>query len=308
MNKKKSIFDFKDIFPKCIKDFNTIEKEKGNNVHNDKFYIVCYLIENELNIKMQGFINFCVYFSNYLERIIPKNVDNREPYCKYFNYLLKDVLYYLSSSSCSGEKKCYQEMIKVYKKKDMNNMNICDTFVKDLEDNVYKVLNYLNSLYNYLEVLKIDSSACESNTSCFRHYNDFLKKCDEMKNDSLNNVMGIIKEQFKYYVRIEREIIPVPKQLQSTPLITARKVIIIMCIITLAITFIPFILYKVNNKLNLHINTTCRTYLEPSLRELKKYWHKKIKQNLKLFNQFENSFEELMDKNSEKTYNTLYYP
>ncbi|GAW84401.1 variable surface protein [Plasmodium gonderi] len=302
-------FDFKDIFPNCIKEYNDIKKVKDQDDFNsDEFFLVCRKIERQLEIKMDNFKLFCVFFSNYLQHINTKGGIEKEPYCKYFNYLIKYLLYNHPGSSCSEERDCYNKMINIFEGDRKNDMNICVPYVNDLEENVYKLLDYLNYLYNYLEKLRTHYITCESNTHCFQNYTDFLRMCKEMNNNSLKVVMNMVKDEYKQYIPIEPETIHITKKLQSSSMISAPKVIIIVCIITLTTTFIPFILFKVNNKLYLYINTSCRLYIEKMIRKLKKFWHKKSKQNLKLLNQFENDFEELMDKNSQIIYNTLYYP
>ncbi|GAW84406.1 variable surface protein [Plasmodium gonderi] len=292
-------FDFKDIFPICMKEFNDIEKEKDNKIYADDFYSVCHSIETELNFKSSDFRKFCVCFSNYLQHINNAKVKNIEPYCKYFNYLLKDLLSYYYGSSCSGEKNCYKEMIKIFERSSKNDMNICELYVNNLEANVYEVLNYLNSLYNDLDELKRHNKTCISSNRCLRNYTEFLQKYNGMENDSLKNVIEIVKEHFFPYIKLEQETVVMQKQLHSYTMISATKVILIVCIITLATMFIPFILYK---------NTSCRLYIEPRIGRLKEIWHKKSKQALKILKHFENDFEELMDNNSKITYNTLYYP
>ncbi|GAW84154.1 variable surface protein [Plasmodium gonderi] len=293
-------FDFKDIFPNCIKAYSDIEKEKDDDKYNeDDFFVSCYKIKKTLNINTDDFILDCVVFSNYLLDINKKREIEIEPYCKYFNYLLKYLLYNHPGSSCSGERHCYNKMIGIFEGDGKNGMNICVSYVNDLEEKVFKLLDDLSSLYKDLQKLKTNGITCEFNTPCFTKYKDFLRKCKEMNDNNLHEVMENVKDEYKQYIPIEPETINVPNKSQSSSIISAPKVILIVCIITLTTSFIPFILFK---------NTSCRLYIEKMIRKLKKFWKNKSKQNLKLLNQFENDYEELMDKNSKIIYNTLYYP
>ncbi|GAW84000.1 variable surface protein [Plasmodium gonderi] len=290
-------FNFKNIFPECIKDFNDIENDIGNNIYTNVFYKVCLHINTQLGLWGSGFNNICVYLCNYLKHIITKNPNDVRSYCIYFNYVLKSELKYLETS-CIGEKACYKKMIEVYKKNGMYDMDICYSYVNNLQDNIYKILHILNALYNYHEKLKTGSITCTSDSQCFKNYTDFIRKCNDMKNKSLNKVMEIVKDKYKDYIKNNDDSSDFSEQLDTSSRISTPKLILIICIITLAIPFIAFILYNI---------TPCRLYLETKIKMLKEQWNKKSKHNLKLLNSFESDFEELIDKCSPIAYNALRY-
>ncbi|GAW84641.1 variable surface protein [Plasmodium gonderi] len=216
-------FNFKGVFPKSIQFYNEVEKEYERKYYNNSFYNLCIQISKLLGIwDGDAFINNCVYFSNYLQRIKDIAPDNIRSYCIYFNYVLKSELKNLKSS-CKGEKACYKKMIDVYVKNGKNDRGKCESYVKDLNEDIYKILNNLNTLYNYLEPLKNSSKTCNSYTYCIKNYYDFLKNCEEMKNSSLNEVMEIVKEIYKPYIQTKKETINIPEHIHFSNRISSRK-------------------------------------------------------------------------------------
>ncbi|GAW83985.1 variable surface protein [Plasmodium gonderi] len=278
-------FDFSGIFPTSIENFNIIEEQIGINYATDTFYKACIKINSEFNIWGDSFHSICVFLSNYLDRIKEKTSSDIKPYCRYFNYVLKNES--KKFSNCIGEKQCYQKMIDVYERNKRTHMDKCKDDVIDLTDDIFTILNYLNSLYNNLKTLKNKSGACHSHSSCFNNYKDFLHKCNSVQNISLQEVKKIVEEAYKNYIPIDYDTSDALQDIRSSPGVSDHA---------------PS-LYSINSRKF----TRSRLYLQQRIRMLKEIWNKKSKEDFTSESSFFCKYQEYIDKGMDISYNILEY-
>ncbi|GAW84183.1 variable surface protein [Plasmodium gonderi] len=235
-------FKFEDIFSGCMTDY---EKHANirENIQDSKLQNFCSHVKNEWGVSKYGgeFISDCKKHILYLDYIKDKKSPEKETSCKYFNYLLKDILKYYGCSvnNCN---EAYQKIIDHTKGNEfMNVSDACKNQVKDLHDDLYSILKNLKELYTYF-ILK--GNICTSNSACFNKYKELSKMPMYSQNDSFRELLiNFMEKNIKNMMQIieKKELRTVPYHTIST---NTPSIILSLIIITITVFMIMFFVYK----------------------------------------------------------------
>ncbi|GAW84482.1 variable surface protein [Plasmodium gonderi] len=271
-------FNFDGIFPTCMNEYSTAiegafrEREKYNNV--------CTKIGKKLG-NSDGYFNFiCVDLSFFLEHIKKKRIDEKEKYCKYFFYKLKDDLKE-ESYNCINENNCYKEIINTEVEDNNNLFNICKDNDNGFDENIFEIFDYLNKLYTELKLFSISINRCHFDDKYFNEYMRLLK--DFHNNDSLSRVLTEADEQYKIYLKKLLECSDAGKLIHYFSRIFGS-----FFVLTFFITIIILVLCKY---------TSYSLYTQQIFSMLRNLWNNRRKEQHKLYNLFYIEYKNLIENN-----------
>ncbi|GAW84604.1 variable surface protein [Plasmodium gonderi] len=264
-------FDFKDIFPTCLKSFNMHSSEAINDdyiLKNTCTMIIMYL-ERRQGIS-ESFIAKCkelVLYLDYIENNLPLN--NIKPCCNYFNFKLKYLLnhYYCPDKSTQN---AYNIIINQKVQKNFRSVpKVCQQYIDELTVDNFENFNDLNKLYNSLKILGSDTYICPYNNEYFNKYTNLLNKWQDVKQASFCTVLDLFKLEYikeneadpqnKDVSEHTHSQIDVSGPIYSSMLTHTRETFLTITIITFAISTIIFILYKMKNMLHYSIHSIVHT-------------------------------------------------
>ncbi|GAW84533.1 variable surface protein [Plasmodium gonderi] len=258
----KEDFDFKDIFPTCLYDFNTYSSKAINDDYklDNTCSMIMMLLEPRRGIS-ESYIAACRELVLYLDYIKTKRSSTLIKYI-HLTYLIH-VLHY----------------------------------VKEFTDDTFQKFENLNNLYNTFMQKKEN---CPMKSECFNKYTQIFKVCENMNNSNYCQVLNSFKIQYiqnsvNEPVRKEASELP-----YSSSLTHIRAAFLILTFMTFAISTTILILYKVKNKFSLYniykiYYTTYRSYLRPLLVNIKRLFNKKDEEYLTLLDSFEYAYNASID-------------
>ncbi|GAW83932.1 variable surface protein [Plasmodium gonderi] len=287
-------FNFKDIFTKCKDEFN-------NPTPPDReVTTLCNLIRSRFFDSNDSIIAYCQKFYKYLDLIKLKNNSDQYSYCKYFNFILKDILTKFKFP-CNGEKQCYQNIIRIeHKGKKIS--NTCQDYVDDLDNDTFYILKNLDQLYSDFKALEEDPTNCSSSSKCYNKYRDLLSICQKGKSRNFCEELREFRQKYNDHMKTALYCPCFPKILYDY-YVNMTTVILSTLIITFVISFIMLILYRVNGKLIFY--TQYGSCFHQRMRNIKRLWNKKSNMNLNLMHLCEISCKQLMDKSYKISYDSL---
>ncbi|GAW84385.1 hypothetical protein PGO_002700 [Plasmodium gonderi] len=179
------------------------------------------MIQTSLNplFLVNDFKKDCKRLILYLDYIEHKKFYDKKRSCKYFNYLLKDILKtYRFPKEESDE--AYKIIINNTKQSDIKKVsNMYWENFEDMDESIYSVMKDLNELY--------------------RHFDSFRELLDYFMEQNVKNIEQIIEQ---------KQLTAVPQHANFTNKLT---VILTLIIILFTLLMITFFLYKVKYKINL---------------------------------------------------------
>ncbi|GAW84548.1 variable surface protein [Plasmodium gonderi] len=285
-------YNFTGIFPTCTKVYREEADLKKKNPHR-LYKDICEDIRKEIRDNYYIFNISCQQLSLYLDHINSTSISNKEPYCKYFGYKLKDELF-LVKPTCYGEEDCYAKMMSIKKANMKHVSNVCQNKFKDLDEGTFYVMKKLDELYGSYELLKNGDGYCNLADICANTYVSLLKISQNSNNNTFSKLLEEFRDQYNSVMRLKSECTDVPKTLYSYYGRYAHKAFLSSFIVLLSLIIIIFILYKYTNYIS---------YLPSTIKYLKALWDKR-KEALKLNNSFNTEYKNINDKQYQILYNT----
>ncbi|GAW84565.1 variable surface protein [Plasmodium gonderi] len=141
---------FGSIFPECSNDYNFAKDMYRDILQRDGLSHVCAHFGKSVTI-YQGnwsqYISPCIDLGHYLYHIKhKKDKNNIKSYCIYFSYKLKEAVSY-NNNNCKSIDECYQKFIAAKRNEKIDVLNICQGYIINIDDNTYKIFQYLDKLY-----------------------------------------------------------------------------------------------------------------------------------------------------------------
>ncbi|GAW84432.1 variable surface protein [Plasmodium gonderi] len=305
-------FNFKNIFPTCLDDYNNNISNSSREI-NSKRENECITITNILGFhnSKDTFMPNCKDIIIYLDYIDNNSSSfDINPSCKYFNYKLKKLLS-SHKSNIQSTKVFYNNMINITNSRIYKNVpGICMNYFDELDDSTFTILDKLNNLYS---ILKRNGNECPTESECYEKFMELSNIYGRVNNESLREILSNFrKENIKIIENIENVVqVNSKKEVHAvshhTSGINARTIILF------TIHVITEKLYKISNTpINIYIKiflnyqyTSYVSFLHPISSIIRIMWNRKNKTDIKLFDSFENNYEELIDKRSQISYNAL---
>ncbi|GAW84395.1 variable surface protein [Plasmodium gonderi] len=208
---KEKIFDFTGIFPNCRNDFNNCWERRLRDLRQiyNQYSPVCRDYQNDIrayHVGNQDFQTDCIALGLYLNFIDDKKKSSVEKLyleasCKYFFYKLKHLVH-KHKGTCHNTVECYNEFIKKNEKKDVHRISvpqICLQYANnnDIDEYTFKILGQLDNLYDLIEIFKKREHRTYTNVKKFDSNINNLEKYSATYNKSLNEELEKIFKVFK---------------------------------------------------------------------------------------------------------------
>ncbi|GAW84158.1 variable surface protein [Plasmodium gonderi] len=292
--------DYEDIFPKCTKDFYNAENTsliETNNKYENMCQLIFYRIGVNSNMK-SSFINKCSALTHFLHNISNSSLTyNNGKYCTCFNYQLKHVL---RQYNCDYQdtKTAYERMTEVYYLNGLTNLNICSGLNNHLNDYSFFNLIFLEFLNYYLEMYDHDGGRtfkCPSNSSDYKRYLIFLKKCEKSNSNNFCKTISNLKERNSNYMMRLSECIEVAESLAVTSKSNTTRFAVATFIVLCTILITVFIFYRFN---------FIGLYLQRTARKIRSHMNNKHKDNYISNDIFEMEYKGLIQDEYKVAYTT----
>ncbi|GAW84318.1 variable surface protein [Plasmodium gonderi] len=288
-------FNFEGIFPTCRKEY---ERVKGRDRRFwAKFSSMCSDFRNNINVIGYNFhvSDLCSYLGVYLHHIEHNTDNDKKRRCLYFFYKLKDLVN-TYKGQCYTTKECYEKMRQEYitqygasKNYPAKISNICEDYAahNNIDDNIYKVMKYLDDLYIKFEYLKrcnhkTNKHSCDSNNKCIDIYDKLLEINKKSQNEGLKSELDKFKSDYDKYVKANT-----PSEDQGNLLYLSTGSNAGTAVSTFAIIIILFVLYKVEKTLNILYYTVFGKFLKSPVKKVKRSLKKNKNDHFNLIYSFE---------------------
>ncbi|GAW84051.1 variable surface protein [Plasmodium gonderi] len=243
-------FDFKDMFPTCKNKYSENIQNRGDSTYNT-YKTVCSEICKEFGDRDYYFLSVCQRFIKYLKYIYDEKNINIGPYCRYFNFKLNEELESLTFIN-KNTKEAYRILIEKYKSEyEDEEINKCQDYVGNLDNNTLYILEKLQELYDNFEKMKFYNKSyegpqstenteetteavaldysditseenydkqppfCKFTEDSVLIYKNLLKICNAGNNNSFCEVLKKYKEEYNHFMESVPGCAGVPKILQS---------------------------------------------------------------------------------------------
>ncbi|GAW83968.1 variable surface protein [Plasmodium gonderi] len=201
-------FNFKDIFPKCMNDFNKHAKDKKHKPYDDySNYCNKLSIKKACNINGQDYNRSCMdilYYLNYININISKDEAYLEQGCKYLHYKLKD-LFEKFKCPCNDPKICYNEMKNLSESLNFNMISNllghCSDYPIDLNEDIlqmFKDIDILNDKYN---IFVSTQAPNVSKFEALRQHIQYLEKYKSNNNTTFISLLEYFNNSFIQYIK-----------------------------------------------------------------------------------------------------------
>ncbi|GAW84469.1 variable surface protein [Plasmodium gonderi] len=279
-------FDYDNIFPQCTTYYNNATSESLYN-NNTKIKNACETMVHMLgvNINKEIFVSECLVLSYFLNGIKSTENEKKIP-CNYFNYKLKNVLRQCKCTYQDTET-AYRHMNNAYNQENLQNYNICSNDLKNLKDDIFFNLSFLEWLYFYLDIYngkKNDGSfQCPYGSFDYKKYLIFLSECKG--NHSFCGIIKKLQTEKSDYMKFISKCLIDAKTLGVTSKINTIRVSVATFIVLFTILITVFVFYRYN---------FFGFYLQRRLRKIRNNWNNKNNENYILNDIFGMKYHDLI--------------
>ncbi|GAW84204.1 variable surface protein [Plasmodium gonderi] len=274
-------FNFDGIFPNCMQDLRIYKKIKEDD-YSDILMNPCFNIFKELGgqqINRYDFLRHCkelILYLNYINTI--KSSPNKKPSCVYFNYMVKNTLKYFKISD-QNSYHAYDKIIDHTKNTVFNSVsNVCKNDFNEMDENIYLTLTKLNVLYEWISEPGMNCSKSEDCNNVYKELSDIR---DRSNNESLRKALENFENAYMTYLPYLQELLKLRASLKNE-----RIVMLAFIIIPVTLLMITFFLYKY---------TPHGSFLQRSVRKLRRIWNKKNNDYLNIKDSFVLTYNSLID-------------
>lgn len=211
--------------------------------------IFCHEISKHFINDHEKYRNPCTQVLKYLSYLESKPSLDYRACCKYLNYWLYD--------NVINNKKSEYNALKLYQQfknldNDLLDHNICEKYIEDINDDIFSELKELYTLFDKFNHIKKETTSnianiCKIADECSTLYRKQEQKCAaNYKNifcNELENFRKVYNSYMASKIKCNAESIILPSFLKNN----LAAIIIVPFVIILIVSFILFILYKVNN-------------------------------------------------------------
>ncbi|GAW83908.1 variable surface protein [Plasmodium gonderi] len=283
-------FDYENIFPQCSDNFTEATTESftaGATKIQSACQLIYFMIE--ANSKMWiPFINECKILSHYLIYINNNSSNDGKNCCNYFNYRLKQLL---RQYNCDIQNTLtsYEQMIKAYTLYNLSKYDICWEHVKNLEDDSFFNISFLEWLYFYLADYKRKenkrSFTCPRNSFDYKEYLKLLSECETKKNKNFCRIIYKLQDENSDYMLFICKCLEDAKPLAITSETNTIRLAVATFIVLCTILITVLIFYRFN---------FFGLYLQRTLRKIRSHLNNKNNDNYILNDIFEMEYTGLI--------------